>query len=193
LLRKNYYRPVWKRDVEFENSLKSSTGETALQFNQRIGALIYEICKNPEVLEELLSIFYKRLITELKISLEIYGADDKTIEKVEKLCKCIEEGNTTTVIIGFAYFEPDIDIYIVSREDGAPIELKNVSPLTSSVKDAWERSPKIFIYIDTSEIPNDSRIMRILQTCTIKALDAAIKDLVNIHSNVSPCIHQNLQ
>ncbi len=193
LLRKNCYRPVWKRDVEFENSLKSSTGETALQFNQRIGALIYEICKNPEVLEELLSIFYKRLITELKISVEIYGADDSTIEKIERLCKNIEEGNTTTVIIGFAYFEPDIDIYIVSREDGTPIELKNVSPLTSSVKDAWERSPKIFIYIDTSEIPSDSRIMRILQTCTIKALDAAIKDLVNIHSNVSPCIHQNLQ
>jgi len=193
LLRVSYYRPVWKRDVEFENSLKNATGETALQFNQRIGALIYEICKNPEVLEELLSIFYKRLITELKISLEIYGVDEDTFRTVEKLCRSIEEGNRTTVIIGFAYFEPDIDIYIVSREDGTPIELKNISPLTSSVRDAWERSPKIFIYIDTSEISNNNKIMKILQTCTIKALDAAIKDLVNIHSNASPCIHQTLQ
>ncbi len=193
LLRRSYYRPIWKRDVEFESTLKNATGETALQFNQRIGALIYEICKNPETLEELLSIFYKRLITELKISIEIYQIDERALQAIDNICKNIEEGRTMTVIIGFAYFEPDINIYITPRDYSTPIELKEISPLTSSVKDAWDRSPKIFIYIDTRNIENNHNIVKILQTCTIKALDAAIKDLVNIHFNASPYIHQNLQ
>jgi len=193
LLRKSFYRPIWKRDVEFESTLKNATGETALQFNQRIGALIYEICKNPEVLEELLSIFYRRLVTELKISIEIYNIEERALEIIENICKNIEENRSTTVIIGFAYFEPDINIYITSRESGSPIELREISPLTSSVKDAWDRSPKMFIYIDTSNILNDRRVINILQICTIKALDAAIKDLVNIHSSVSPCTPQDLQ
>jgi len=190
LIRKNYFKPIWKRDVEFEHILKIATGEDANQFNARIGALIYEVSKNPKIFNELLSIFYRRLIHELKIASEIYNIDNHTRECIEKLCSNLEKDPIVNVVIGYVYFEPDVNIYI-SSIDRSKVDLKDISPLTVSVKEAWDRSPKIFIYINSSEISNIctkdniETLMKILKICIIKALDSSIKDLVNIYPKSS--------
>ncbi len=196
LIRKTYFKTLWKRDVEFERILESTTGETAKEFNARIGALIYEITRNPSIYMELLSIFYKRLINELKIASEIYGINSNLKMCIDNLCKSIENdqrGQATTIVLGCAYFEPDVTIYISSGESKHYIDIKEISPLATSVKEAWDRSPKVFIYVNMQKIgeacgkyvDNIEFILNIVEVCAIKALDTAIKDLVNIHSRSS--------
>jgi len=185
LSRRTYFKSLWKRDVEFENAIQQAIAEDVTSFNKKIGIIVYEAYKNPNLLNTLISIFRRRLVNEINTVLELEAVKDSKIRAcLENVCKLVNEDLLSVVLIGFAYFEPDVNIQIASGPIGKVVDLESVSPLSRSVKEAWNRSPKLFIYINMQtlrEICNEvvDEALQQLKICIVRAFDASIRDLLN--------------
>ncbi len=186
LFRRSCFKSLWKRDVEFENAIQQAVAEDITSFNRKIGIIIYESYKNPNLVNSLISVFSKRLINEIRTLLELGLVKEEQISIcLSELCREISRDLQSIILIGFAYFEPDVNIYITSSSVEKLVELESVSPLSKSVREAWQRSPKLFIYVNMDVLRRIcgewcEQALQYLRSCIIRALDYSIRDMLNL-------------
>ncbi|GEM_PF-353743 len=186
LFRRSCFKSLWKRDVEFESTIQQAAAEDIISFNRKIGIIIYESYKNPNLVNSLISIFSRRLVNEIKTLLELGLVKEEQVSIcLSELCSEISRDLQSIILIGFAYFEPDVNIYITSSSVEKVVELESVSPLSKSVREAWQRSPKLFIYVNMSVLRKVcgeycEQALQYLRSCIVRALDYSIRDMLNL-------------
>ena len=177
--RTNYYRALWKRDIEFIKAF-SSTFSDIRKLNERIDLLVDEWNRNPELFTTFTNYFINRLIQELNIRINDVCINSKLCDCLRNLANVIEKDNSF-IVIGYMGFEPEIKIRITSIDEGI-VDLYEISPFIKSIRDAWMMSPHIFIYLNfekLSEICSKDIInnaIDIIKECCVNALISAIND-----------------
>jgi len=187
LYRRPCFKSLWKRDFEFEHILNSTAAIEPVAFNKKVGILIYESSKTPSIMFAFQEAFKTRLANELMFALKTgFITDSKLRTCIEKVIKQIESNFTSLIVLGYAYFEPDVSIAIASGGEST-VDLMEVSPLVKAVREAWERSPKLFVYVNCVELKSlcedcDLReLLNVLRRCAILALESAVRDVIQAH------------
>ncbi len=187
LYRRPCFKSLWKRDFEFEHILNSTAAIEPAAFNRKVGILIYESSKTPSIMFALQEAFKTRLANELALSIKTgLISDEKLRECLEKIIEHIDRDFTSIIVLGYAYFEPEVSIAIASGGETI-VDLMEVSPLVKAVREAWERSPKLFVYVNCVELKSLcsecdlKELLSVLKRCAILALESAVRDVIHAH------------
>ena len=187
LYRRPCFKSLWKRDFEFENVLNSTAATEPSVFNKKVGILIYESSKTPSIMFSLQEAFKTRLINEIMLALRTgLVSDEATRRCLERLAEYIDREFTSIIMLGYACFEPDVSIAIASGSENI-VDLMELSPLVKAVREAWERSPKLFVYVNSEELKSlcencdEKELLETLRRCAILALESAVRDVIHAH------------
>ncbi len=175
IMRTTTFKALWKRDFDFITLVNKQGVELKL-INDSFPYLL----SMDESKDEVLRAFYSELRRELGNS------------SVTCLHDLINEDLESSVIIGFRRFEPVANLNII--HGNAIAGISELSPLITSLMDAWRRSPHIFVFVDVERLISACRgidanaVLEHLRGLVIRAMYNALRrfsDVVSKYLNSS--------
>ncbi len=132
VMRKAPYISLWKRDRDYQDALGKSTVD--------VNAEVDELAANwdaEDIAERL-----RDMVLEVLRYL-IRDREDRCGEKLAQFLSVKEN-----IIVEYVKFSPHEDIGLYHR--GRYTSIVELSPLVSAIREAWEKSPHLFIYVHKS-------------------------------------------